>query len=146
MNRYLLDLNAMLAFMDPSHCHYNAFHHWYESKEGVVVLLCSHVENAVIRVSSNPSYSNWLGTSAQVRTELMALAADLNAERCHQDASLCDDELPKSPDFLTPSRVSDLYLLALAVANGAKFASFDTRIPAEAVAGGTEALERIPVT
>lgn len=34
--------------------------------------------------------------------------------------------------------------LALAVANGAKFATFDTRIPADAVAGGREALERIP--
>jgi len=46
--------------------------------------------------------------------------------------------------FMDPS--SDLYLLALAVSNGAKFATFDTRIPAEAVAGGTEALERIPGT
>jgi len=146
MNRYLLDVNAMLAFMDPSHCHHEPFHRWYESKEGMVVLLCSHVENAVIRVASNPSYSNWLGTSAQVRAELKALTADLNAERCHQDASLCDDDLLKGPDLLTPSRVSDLYLLALAVANGAKFATFDTRIPAEAVAGGTEALERIPGT
>jgi len=38
------------------------------------------------------------------------------------------------------------YLLALAVENGVKFATFDTRIPSEAVAGGGEALERIPVT
>ncbi len=48
------------------------------------------------------------------------------------------------PDDLTPSRVADLYLLALAVANVVKFASFATRIPA--IAGGADALERIPVT
>jgi len=145
MNRYLLDVNAMLAFMDPSHCHHDVFHRWFGSKDGVRIVLCSHVENAVIRVASNPSYRNWQGTSAQVRAELKNLALDLNAERCQKDVSLCDDNLLISPDFLTPSRVSDLYLLALAVENGAKFATFDTRIPAEAITGGTKALEQIPV-
>lgn len=37
-------------------------------------------------------------------------------------------------------------LPALAVANGAGFAAFDTRVPAAAVAGGSAALEAIPVS
>lgn len=146
MNRYLLDVNALLAFMDPSHIHHEPFHAWLESKGEVTLVLCSHVENGVIRVSSNPTYKNWLGTSAQVRAEMKDLAVDIQAERCARDASLCDDSLLTNPDSLTPSRVSDLYLLALAVANGVKFATFDTRIPADAVAGGPEALELIPVS
>jgi hypothetical protein len=36
-------------------------------------------------------------------------------------------------------------LLALAAANDARFATFDTRIPAEAVAGGPVAIEIILV-
>gem|GEM_PF-3610567 len=43
------------------------------------------------------------------------------------------------------TRVSDLYLLALAAANGDCFATFDPRIPAESVAGGAAAMEVIPV-
>lgn len=93
-------------------------------------MLCSHVENGVIRVASNPTYKNWQGSAAQVRAELKNLAVDIYAERCIRDVSLCEDRLLTSPDSLTPSRISDLYLLALAVANGARFATFDTRIPA----------------
>ena len=145
MNRYLLDVNALLAFMDPSHIHHEPFHEWLESKGEVTLVLCSHVENGVIRVAGNPAYKNWLGTSAQVRAEVKNLAVDIQAERCARDVSLCDDSLLTTPDALTPSRVSDLYLLALAVANGAKFATFDTRIPAAAVAGGAAALELIAV-
>ncbi len=145
MKRYLLDVNALLAFMDPSHIHHEPFHEWLERKGKVTLLLCSHVENGVIRVASNPAYKNWLGSAAQVRTEVQNLAVDIQAERCARDVSLCDDRLLTSPNALTPSRVSDLYLLALAVANGAKFSTFDTHIPATAVAGGSAALEIIPV-
>jgi len=146
MKRYLLDVNALLAFMDPAHIHHEAFHAWLERKGEVTLMLCSHVENGVIRVASNPAYKNCLGTAAQVRAEVKNLAIDIQAERCAKDVSLCDDSLLTSPDSLTPSRVSDLYLLALAVANGVKFATFDMRIPAEAVAGGSAALETIPVS
>lgn len=145
MKRYLLDVNALLALMDPSHIHHEPFHEWLEHKGKVTLLLCSHVENGVIRVASNPAYKNWLGSAAQVRTEVQNLIVDIQAERCARDVSLCDDRLLTSPNALTPSRVSDLYLLALAVANGAKFATFDTRIPAMAVADGARALEIIPV-
>ena len=146
MKRYLLDVSALLAFLDPSHVHHDSFHRWIESKDGVRVILCAHVENAAIRIASNPKYNNWLGTSAQVRAMLIEFVEDFPVERCTRDVSLCDDRLLILPELLTPARVSDLYLLALAVANGAALATFDMRIPAEAVAGGPEALELIPVS
>jgi hypothetical protein len=67
------------------------------------------------------------------------------AESCEKEVSLLVDDILLQPNALTPSRVSDFYLLALAAANDARFATFDTRIPAEAVEGGPVAIEIILV-
>ncbi|NQX00300.1 hypothetical protein HQ447_06540 [bacterium] len=39
MKRYLLDVNALLAFMDPSHIHHEPFHEWLERKGEVTLML-----------------------------------------------------------------------------------------------------------
>jgi hypothetical protein len=81
-----------------------------------------------------------------VREALNLFVRAVDAAFCERDVNLLDHEVLLRPDELTPSRVADLYLLALAVANGGKFATFDTRIPADAVAGGPAALELIAVS
>jgi predicted nucleic acid-binding protein len=103
------------------------------------------VENGVIRVASQPKYPNCLGTSAKVRKGLSNFARQLNTEPCTPEVSLLDDGVLLKPELLTPSHVADLYLLALAAANNAHLATFDRRIPAQAVAGGNVALEIIEI-
>lgn len=146
MKRFLPDVNALLALLDPMHVHHEAAHRWYTSQTPLRLLLCSHVENGVIRVASQPKYPNCLGTSNRVRDVLREFVQKVNTAFCKKDVSLLDDEVLLQPGGLTPSRVSDLYLLALAASNDARFATFDLRIPAEAVAGGSAALELIPVS
>lgn len=145
MNRFLLDVNALLALLDPMHIHHDAAHRWYEKRSPLRMMICSHVINGVIRVASQPKYPNCLGTSARVRNVLCDLVRNVDAESCAKDVSLLADDILLQPNALTPSRVSDLYLLALAAANDARFATFDTRIPAEAVAGGPATIEIIRV-
>lgn len=145
MNRFLPDVNALLALLDPLHIHHEAAHHWYARRSPLRVVMCSHVENGVIRVASQPKYPNCLGTSGRVREVLRDFVRKMNAESCAEDVSLLDEKVLLQVGALTPSRVSDLYLLALAAANSARFATFDTRIPAESVAGGPAAMEIIPV-
>ncbi len=70
----------------------------------------------------------------------------VGAESCDREVSLIGDKVLLRPDLLTPSRVTDLYLLALAASNRAIFATFDQRIPASAVSGGEKALEVIPLS
>jgi len=142
---FLPDVNALLALLDPLHIHHEAAHQWYADRGPLRLVLCPHVVNGVLRVASQPRYPNPLGTCARVRQILKRFVDKVNPAFCVQDVSLLDDQVLASADELTPSRVGDLYLLALAVANGAKFATFDTRIPADAVVGGREALEQIPV-
>ncbi|MCU0781575.1 MAG: hypothetical protein MUF04_10810 [Akkermansiaceae bacterium] len=146
MKAFLPDVNTLLAMLDPMHVHHDAAHRWYATRKRPRLLLCSHVVNGVIRVASQPGYSNPLGTCGRVREALLLFIGSVDTAFCQRDVSLLDDKVLPRPDELTPSRVGDLYLLALAVANGVKFATFDTRIPAHAVAGGREALELIPVS
>ena len=46
--------------------------------------------------------------------------------------------------LLDSAQIADTYLLALAVSQKARLASFDRRLVTSAVAGGSEALELIP--
>jgi toxin-antitoxin system PIN domain toxin len=143
MSRYLLDVNSLLALLDPMHIHHDAVHEWYGQLTDPVLLTCSHVENGVIRVASQPQYPNSLGTSAKVREVLQRFVSRIGHEYCRENATLLDDAVLLKPKLLTPNRVADFYLLAMAVANDARLATFDRRIPAEAVAGGPGALELI---
>jgi len=143
MKRFLPDVNALLALLDPMHVHHDAAHHWYRQNSPMQFLLVPHVENGVIRVASQPKYPNCLGTSRKVREVLQEFVSRTNAKSCEQEVSLLDDGVLLRPDSLTPARVSDLYLLALAAANKARFATFDKRVPADAVTGGEGAFELI---
>ena len=143
--RYLLDVNAMLALLDPMHVHHEAAHQWYAQHCPLRLLTCSHTENGVIRVASQPQYPNCLGTSGRVREILRQFSRQVQAEACGKEISLLAAAILLRPELLTPSRVTDLYLLALAAANGSRLATFDRRIPAAAVLGGPEALEIIPL-
>lgn len=145
MNRMLLDINALLALLDPLHLHHHDVHRWYESLSPMRLLICPHVENGVMRIASQPRYPNTLGTTSEVRGNLKKFFKRAKVERCASDASLSDDSVLIRPAHLTPSSVADLYLLAVAVANNAKLATFDRRISPIAIQGGKKALEIIPV-
>lgn len=70
MNRFLLDVNALLALLDPMHVHHDAAHQWYKERSPLRLVMCSHVENGVIRVASQTKYPNCLGTNSRVREVL----------------------------------------------------------------------------
>ncbi len=142
--RYLLDVNAVLALLDPRHVFHEAAHAWVESTPGTLWLTCPLVQNGVIRVAAHPSYPNGFGTASAVRDLLAAFCASPRHVFVPDDISLLDDGRLAQPALLTPARLTDLYLLALAVAHDARLATFDRRIPAAAVHGGDAALRVLP--
>ncbi|MFY9822148.1 MAG: TA system VapC family ribonuclease toxin [Thermoanaerobaculia bacterium] len=136
MSRHLLDLNTLLALLDPLHVFHEAAHRWVEATPGLRFLTCPLVQNGVVRIASQSTYPNALGTAAEVCDVVAAFCADPRHEFCPDDISLLDPVHLARPALLTPSRVTDLYLLALARRHGASLATFDRRIPAEAVPDG----------
>ncbi|HEY0781973.1 MAG TPA: TA system VapC family ribonuclease toxin [Thermoanaerobaculia bacterium] len=140
MSRHLLDLNMLLALLDPRHVFHEAAHRWVETTPGLRFLTCPLVQNGVVRIASQSAYPNSLGTTAEVCDVLAAFCADPRHEFCPDDISLLDPAHLARPTLLTPARVTDLYLLALARRHRARLATFDRRIPAEAVPDGTRHL------
>jgi predicted nucleic acid-binding protein len=93
--------------------------------------------------ASQSAYPNALGTAAEVYDVVAAFCADPRHEFCPDDISLLDPAHLARPALLTPSRITDLYLLALARHHDASLATFDRRIPAEAVPDGPRHLTTI---
>lgn len=141
MSRYLLDVNTILALLDPRHIFHDAAHAWLEKQPAHVKLLtCPLTQNGVIRVASQSKYPNHFGTANAAREVMKLFCADARHEFCADDVSLMDDRHLVAPQFLTPSRLTDIYLLMLAAKHNARLATFDAKIPAEAVAQGKSAL------
>jgi toxin-antitoxin system PIN domain toxin len=137
VTRALLDVNVVLALIDPRHAFHDAAHRWAAAPSEW--LLCPMVENGVLRVASSPRYATTLGSATVVRDVLQALRALPQVRFVPADVSLADDLLA-DPVALTSARVTDLYLLALALRHDARLVTFDRRIPAKAVRGGAGAL------
>jgi toxin-antitoxin system PIN domain toxin len=133
---HLLDVNAVLALLDPAHVFHNAAHRWLEREPNAVLMTCPLVQNGVLRVAAQSTYPNRLGSCAEVRQVLAAFCADARHAFCPDDFSLLDDSALIDPGKLTPSRVTDLYLLLLARRHNVRLTTFDSRIPVGAVKDG----------
>ena len=136
--RHLLDVNTVLALLDPVHVFHEAAHAWIESEPNAEWMTCPLVQNGVLRVAAQSAYPNRLGSCSEVRQVLTSFCSDPRHAFCPDDLSLLDDPALLDPGKLTPSRVTDLYLLLLARRHKACLTSFDSRLPLEAVKDGVK--------
>ncbi|HZX70016.1 MAG TPA: TA system VapC family ribonuclease toxin [Rhodanobacter sp.] len=132
---WLLDVNVLLALLDPTHAHHAAAHAWFATA-GKSWASCNLSQNGALRIMSHPRYGNAVASTA--------IAAELLAELCSQpghmfwpaDLSLLDSPLIDRERLLTSGQVTDTYLLALAAQHGGRLATFDKRLVTSAVHGG----------
>ena len=143
MTRYLLDVNVLIALIDPAHVQHDRAHEWFAAQGLEAWATCPLTENGVLRIVGHPRYHNSPGTPAAV-AELMAVLRGLGGhEFWPDDVSLLDSQLIDSARLLDSGQVTDSYLLALARAHDGKLATFDRHLVADAVNGGAQALHRI---
>lgn len=136
----LLDVNVLIALIDPAHLHHDLAHDWFAAEGAQAWATCPLTENGVLRVLGNPRYPNSPGTPAAIA----GLIARLRAVRGHafwpDDISLLDSTLVDPARLTAPARITDIYLLALARSHDGRLATFDRRIDAGAVKGGARSL------
>lgn len=140
MNCFLLDVNTLLALLDPVHVFHDSAHRWLEEVVDLRWLTCPLVQNGFLRVVSQSTYPNRLGTTQEARAILQAFCDDPRHEFCPDNISLLTVDILSLPERLTPSRVTDLYLLSLARHNGVRLATFDRSIPVDAIQQGEQSL------
>jgi toxin-antitoxin system PIN domain toxin len=140
---YLLDVNVLLAMHDANHAFSNAAHRWFDTvgREGWAT--CALTENGFVRITSAASYPGSLKDPAAMVAILRRSCATSSHHFWSESVSLRD--LLRPGAIITHRQITDVYLLGLAAHYGGKLATFDRRIPATAVYGGSEALAVIPV-
>jgi toxin-antitoxin system PIN domain toxin len=140
---YLLDVNVLIALIDPAHVQHDRAHDWFAAKGKKAWATCPLTENGVLRIVGQPRYPSSPGTPAAV-AELMAVLLALGGhEFWPDDVTLFDPQLVDSTRLLDSGQVTDTYLLALARAHGAQLATFDRHLVTDAVIGGAQALHLI---
>jgi uncharacterized protein len=144
LTRYLLDVNVLIALIDPIHVFHNRAHAWFRSTGGHAWATCPLTENAVIRIVGSSRYANSPGTPAAVAAVLGTFCAHPGHEFWPDDISLLRSPGIDQARLLNSSQITDSYLLALAQHHGGQFASLDARMVMDAVHGGASSFHRIP--
>lgn len=137
---FLLDVNVLVALLDPVHTQHDAAHAWFGAKGRRRWATCPLTENAVPRIVGHPRYPNSPGSAALVLQALAAMCALPGHEFWPDDVSLRDEALFDRGRLLDSGQVTDSYLLGLAVAHGGRLVTFDRRLVADAVRDGRDAL------
>jgi toxin-antitoxin system PIN domain toxin len=139
---HLLDVNVVIALLDPLHVHHDRAHRWFASRPAAPWHTCPLVQNGVVRVVSHPSYPN-MQPAPVVLASLASLAAQPGHRFLPDSVSLLDGSV-HTERLLASSQVTDTYLLHLAASHDAQLATFDTRIVTTAVPSGSAVLFSIP--
>ncbi len=143
MTRFLLDVNVLIALIDPVHVQHDRAHEWFAAEGRDAWATCPLTENGVLRIVGHPRYPSSPGTPAAVAELMTGLLALGGHEFWQDDVTLFETERVDTSRLLESKQVTDTYLLALARAHGGKLATFDRRMVTAAVTGGAKTLHWI---
>lgn len=136
--RALLDVNVLIALLDANHVHHRLATDWLQQNIGTGWASCPITQNGCIRIMSQASYPNAVPAAAVA--ERLAEAAALPLHEFWPDqVSLLVPGCIDWSRILGSRQVTDAYLLALAVQNQGRLATFDKGVPLAAVQGARAA-------
>jgi toxin-antitoxin system PIN domain toxin len=135
--RALLDVNVLIALLDSDHASHDPAMDWFAKQAREGWASCPITQNGCIRIMSNPGYPNPLPVPAIVQRLAEACRQSIH-EFWPDDVSLLDSKVADSTRIHGPRQLTDIYLLALAIARDGKLVTFDTGIPIAAVRNATK--------
>lgn len=134
MMRALLDVNVLLALLDVDHVDHGTARSWLEEEIDAGWASCAITQNGFVRIVSQPRYPSPVPPAEAIR-RLEGATRTEQHEFWPCDLSLLDRRVIDRTRVHGPRQVTDVYLLALAVAKGARFVTFDRTVPVGAIAG-----------
>jgi toxin-antitoxin system PIN domain toxin len=135
--RSLLDVNVLIALLQPDHAHHRVAHRWWSTQRSEGWASCPLTQNGFVRIVSQPKYPKPLPIMRALDLLGEGIAGTDHAF-WPDDVSLLDAQCIDRARILGPKQLTDVYLLALAVKNGGRLATFDRAIPVGAVRGATK--------
>jgi toxin-antitoxin system PIN domain toxin len=141
--RALFDVNLLIALFDEQHVLHGRAHEWWVANRANGWASCPLTQNGFVRVICQPSYPNPISIAAALEF-LAEQLADTDHSFWPDDISLLDAELFDRERILGPKQLTHVYLLALAVRNGGRLATFDRAVPLNAVHGADSRHVAVP--
>ena len=135
MSIALLDVNVLVALFDPAHLHHDDAHRWFGRNQKYGWATCPITINGCVRVLSNHAYPTVEATPAEVAGRLRSLCSTADHHFWADSVSLSDESLFRASMIGGHQKITDAYLLGLAVRNHGRLATFDRSIPLKAVHG-----------
>jgi uncharacterized protein len=136
VTRFLLDVNVLIALVDPAHLHHDIAHQWFGRVGRKSYATCPLTENGLLRLVGHPKYPNSPGPPSVLVGALKAMRAQAGHAFWPDSISLCDSKFANASLLTNHARVTDSYLLALACANKGQLATLDHKLAAEVVPQG----------
>jgi len=129
----LLDVNVLVALFDPAHVHHEAAHAWFGANRRNRWATCALTENAFVRVLSNPAYPGSRTRVEDAGARLRTFCSQGQHVFWTDSVSVRDDGRFRWNHVQGHRQLTDVYLLALAVNNEGRLATFDSTISLRAV-------------
>lgn len=143
MTCFLLDVNVLIALVDPAHVQHEAAHVWFARVGKKAFATCPITEMGLLRIVGHPKYPHSPGPPSAVVASLLALRGMKGHAFWPDSISPVDSNALDASLLSSHARVTDSYLLALARANRGKLATLDARLATDVVADGARHLELI---
>ena len=122
----LLDVNILIALLDPEHLHHDRAHSWFHQNSHHGWATCPITENGCLRIMGK-LYAPFGLTLPQVAETLNGLLR-MKGHRFWPDQNSIVDPKRFALAKLKPKTLTDAYLLDLACANDGRLVTFDQGI------------------
>lgn len=133
MTRHLLDINVLIALLDPDHAFHHRAHAWWAA-EARPWASCPLTENGLLRIMASTGYSKTTRFSIQdIASRLSLFASNTDHAFWPDSLTIRDGDHFRHDSILSSKHLTDLYLLALSVENQGCLATFDQHIPLSAI-------------
>ena len=124
--RALMDVNVLIALLDPDHVHHALARGWLEANIADGWASCAITQNGCLRIMSQPNYPHPLPPSTIA--QLLEESTNSMHHEFWPDASLLTPGVVDWGRVTVPKQITDVYLLALATKNDGRLVTFDRRI------------------
>ena len=132
--RALFDVNVLIALFDPAHVHHAAAHQWLEANRESGWATSPLTQNGCVRILSQPKYPHAITVSDAI-SRLRRATEHENHQFWPDGLSILDSDRFDCSGILSSRRLTDIYLLGLAVQNGGRLVTFDRAISRSTVVG-----------
>jgi toxin-antitoxin system PIN domain toxin len=138
---HLLDVNLLIALVDPAHVSHEVAHDWFARHRTRPWATCPITENGFVRILSNPVYHSVSASPVEVVNLLRSFTDGHDTHRFWADTVSLADPTIFRPEFIGGHKqITDVYLLGLCKHHDGVLATLDSRLSAEAIVGPTSDL------